>query len=205
VARGPSIGDGRNQPPPDKRVQPACALRSRNVGCAHAETSPQLICDLLGATQRGSESLGYSFLHWPILILGIGIVGCRSPDDRGEPPTVPGPVANVCGRVVRGDRPVAGVHVLARVTYGIGCRVSDSAPGGTVVSMTPTDSSGRFHTMAYPASSTEERAGCLYIGAADPVRPETAWAAPRRAPAPLRGASTSRLPPVMEIDVPWPE
>ena len=147
----------------------------------------------------------YSFLLCQILALGIGVLRCCKPDDQEEPPAVPGPVANVRGRIMRGDHPVAGVHVLARVTYGGGCRVSDSAPGGTVVSMTPTDSTGRFHTMAYPASATEQRTGCLYIGAADPVRAETAWATPRRAAPPVLGASTTRLPPLVEINVPWPE
>jgi hypothetical protein len=154
-------------------------------------------CASIPSLRRGAGPSVYSFLLWPIL--GLGVVGCGKPD---EPPAVPGPVANVRGRVMRGDQPVAGVHVLARVTYGVTCRVSDSAPGGTVVSMTPTDSTGRFHTMAYPASGTEQRAGCLYIGAADPMRAETAWAAPRRVPAPLPGASTTRLPPVVEINVP---
>ena len=78
-----------------------------------------------------------SFLLWPILMLVIGGLGCRRPDDQKAPSAIPGPVANVRGRVMRGDHPVAGVHVLARVTYGVSCRVSDSAPGGTVVSTTP--------------------------------------------------------------------
>jgi len=140
-----------------------------------------------------------------MLGLCMGVLGCGKPDDHREPPTVPGPVANVRGRVMRGDHPISGVHVLARVTYGIGCSVSDSAPAGTVVSMTATDSTGRFTTMAYPASIAEQRAGCLYIGAVDPVRAETVWAAPHRAPPLVRGAPTTRLPPVEEIDVPWPE
>ena len=140
-----------------------------------------------------------------ILLLGTGVVGCEKPGNDGEPPAVPGPVANVRGRVLRGAHPVAGVHVIARVTYGAACRVSDPAPGGTVVSMTPTDSTGRFHTMAYPAAGIEKRPSCLHIGAADPVRAETAWASPRRAPPPVLGAATTRLPPLVEINVPWPE
>jgi hypothetical protein len=145
----------------------------------------------------------YSFLLWLILVLGVS--GCGKTDRDEEPPNVPGPVADVHGRVMQGDQPVAGVQVLARVTYGVGCKVSDSAPGGTTVLMTPTNSTGRFRTTAYPASSTEQRPGCLYIGATDPLRAETVWAAPRRAPAPSPGALATGALPVLEIDVPWPE
>jgi hypothetical protein len=156
----------------------------------------------LGAHARLWGPSVYSF--FPSLMLVLGVLGCGKSDVK-EPPTVPGPVADVHGRVIRGDQPVAGVHVLARVTYGVGCSVSDSAPGGTVVSMRPTDSTGRFRTTAYPAAGTEQRVGCLYIGATDPLRAETAWAAPRRAPAPLREAFATGTLPVLEIDVPWPE
>jgi hypothetical protein len=146
----------------------------------------------------------YSFLARPLLLFSIGFLGCGESDEYGAL-NVPGPVAHIRGRVMRGDQPVAGVHVLARVTYGAGCNVYDSAPGGTVVFMSPTDSTGRFQTRAYPASVTEQRVGCLYVGAVDPVRAETAWAAPRPAPAPSQKASRTRVAPVIEIDVPWPE
>jgi len=155
--------------------------------------------------QVGGAPTACSVSLCAMLVLCICVLGCGKPDDYDKPPNVPGPVANVRGRVMRGNNPVAGVHVLARVTYGVGCSMSDSARGGTVITMRPTDSTGRFKTVAYPASVSEQRTGCLYIGAVGPARSETVWAAPRRAPPLMRGASITRLPPVVQIDVPWPE
>ncbi len=145
-----------------------------------------------------------SMLLWLVVVLFIGALGCGKPDDYPERPA--GPVAVVRGRVLRGSHPVAGVHVLARVTYGTPCSPSNSAPGGTVVLMTPTDSTGQFYRVsAYPASTNEQRPGCLYVGAVDPARAETVWAAPRPARAPGQGGPTAHLPAEEEIDVSWPE
>lgn len=143
--------------------------------------------------------------YWVGSLFVICVLGCAKRDENREPPAISGPVANLRGRVIRGAQPIAGVHVLARITQAPGCRVTDPAPGGTVVSTTPTDSTGRFHTFAYAAVGAEQRVGCLHIGAADPVRAETIWAAPRPSPPLEPGASPGTLPPVISIDVPWPE
>jgi hypothetical protein len=140
-----------------------------------------------------------------ILLLGLGASGCEAPPrEMNRPPAVPGPVADIQGRLLRGNRTAAGVHVLARVTYGAGCNVKDSAPGGTTMMMSPTDSTGWFRTTAYPASVFEARSGCLYVGAVDTVRGETAWAAPRAAPPVQPGRGMQKVP-VLEIEVPWEE
>ena len=148
--------------------------------------------------------MGYSFLWWPTLVLGIGALACGESGEDDKPPIVPGQAAYIHGLVMRGNRPMAGVHALARITYGAGCNVKESAPGGTTVLMTPTDSTGRFQATAYPASVGERRAGCLYVGAVDTIRAETAWAAPRPAPVPPRKFSPTRVP-IIKMDVPWPE
>jgi hypothetical protein len=165
----------------------------------------------LGAHRKSSGLIVHPCLYGLLVLVGPGLLGCdkrdhysKAPGSGREPPIVPGAVADIHGRVMRGALPVSGVHVLARVTYGAPCRASNPAPGGTVWSTTPTDSTGRFRTTAYPAAGAERQAGCLFVGATDPVRAETTWAAPRPAPASVQGASTTRFP-VVEIDVPWPE
>jgi hypothetical protein len=148
--------------------------------------------------------LEHSFFAWPLLVLSAAALGCDAQREPGGPPA-PGPVAHIYGRVMRGNRPMAGVNVLARMTYGVGCNVHDSAPGGTTKMMAPTDSTGRFQTTAYPAWAPERRTGCLYVGAVDSIRAETAWAAPRRALGTIQQDSITNRVPVLQIDVPWPE
>jgi hypothetical protein len=148
--------------------------------------------------------LGQPFLYWSALVLSLAALGCDEQRDDRLPEAPPGPVAHIFGRVMRGNHPVAGVHALARVTYGIGCSVHDSAPGGTMMMMTPTDSTGRFQVMASPAWTAKPRPGCLYVGAVDTVRAETAWAAPRRVPAGAQKDSSTGRVPILQIDVPWP-
>ena len=135
-----------------------------------------------------------------LLLLALASSVCGPPDARDEPPAVPGPVAQVVGRVMRGDRPVAGVHALGRFTYGRPCSAANPAPGGTTVLMTPTGPSGYFQASAYPGAGVRGP-GCLYVGAADPATGDTAWASPRIM-VPQVGGSTTRFP-VLEIDVPW--
>ena len=195
-----------SQSPPlsSKRLQLTDASTLRNVGQCPNGLVAAADARSVGRTPPSAVTLVASSMMRLGVVLFIGVAGCAKPDDYVEPP--PGPVAVVSGRVLRGDHPVAGVHVLARVTYGIPCSPSDSAPGGTVVLMTPTDSTGRFYRVsAYPASAKEQRAGCLYVGAVDPARPETVWAAPRRARPPAQGGSTTDPPPDEEINVPWPK
>ena len=149
--------------------------------------------------------MGHSFLWWPALVLSVAALGCDEQREHRRPPAPPGPVAHIYGRVMRGNHPVAGVHVLARVTYGVGCNVKDSAPGGTTMMMTPTDSTGRFQTWANPPWTAERRTGCLYVGAVDTVRAETAWAAPRQVLTGTQQDSNTHRVPVLQIDVPWSE
>jgi hypothetical protein len=202
-----------------RRGRPRILMRLRR-GLRLREERLRSLFQLLGSTQtsfcEARESLRVlrasvvnstfrSQLDWLMVLVSIGAAGCEKPDQGGKPPAIPGPAALVHGRVIRGHHPVAGVYVLTRITLEPGCRATDSAGGGTVVSATPTDSTGRFQTFAYREPGTGERTGCLHVGAADPVTAETAWAAPRPAPKQRPGAFDGNVPQVIDIDVPWPE
>ena len=88
--------------------------------------------------------------YWVGSLFVICVLGCAKRGENREPPAISGPVANLRGRVIRGAQPIAGVHVLARITQAPGCRVTDPAPGGTVVSTTPTDSTVAFTPLPMP-------------------------------------------------------